>query len=157
MNSFQEFNDLIATYNGVILYTPLPDEIDYTQSLFPIDLPPNQIVLPVNKKEDPFIWANKCTEYFKKGIPYVLVPGTRFDIYGTRHGRGEGWYDRFLSKVPTAWLKVGITDAPRLSLEQLPRQAWDQPVDFIIAYSKNSWDIYKTISRPPPSSGRFQR
>jgi 5-formyltetrahydrofolate cyclo-ligase len=145
--SLQEFNNLTATYNGVILYKPLTGEIDYTKTFFSIDLHPNQIVLPANKNEDPFVWADKCIGHFKTDTPYILIPGTSFDIYGTRHGKGAGWYDRFLSKVPNTWLKIGITHASKLSLERLHRQTWDQTMDFVIANHKNFWDIYKTTTQ----------
>ncbi|MDO8729259.1 MAG: 5-formyltetrahydrofolate cyclo-ligase [bacterium] len=141
--SLQEFSDLTATYNGAILYQPLSGEIDYNKPLFPINLHPNQMVLPVNTNENPFAWADKCAEYFKKDIPYVLVPGSNFDIYGTRHGRGGGWYDRFLSKIPTTWLKIGITDTSRLSFQQIAKRPWDQTVDWVLACDSGVWNIYK--------------
>lgn len=142
----QEFSKLVALYNGAILYKPLPGEIDYTEALFPIDLHPNQMVLPINKEENPFTWANKSVEHFKKGIPYVLIPGTSFDIYGTRYGKGGGWYDRFLSKIPNTWLKIGIANKSNVSLEKLKKQTWDQSMDFIVTNDKNSWDIYKALT-----------
>jgi len=140
--SLQEFNNITATYNGAILYKPLPGEIDYTEPGFPMDLCPNRIVLPNNRNEDPFAWANKCVGYFKKDIPYVLVPGTSFDIYGTRHGKGGGWYDRFLSETPATWLKIGVTETSRLSFQPIAKKSWDQVVDWILAWDGNVWNIY---------------
>ena len=141
--SLQDFANLIRACNGVILYKPLPGEIDYTKNHFPFQLHTNQIMLPPDKDEDPFAWANKCADYFKKETPYILVPGTSFDIYGTRYGKGDGWYDRFLSKIPHTWLRVGVTFKSRLSNERLLRQSWDQPVDFVISSSNGLYDIFK--------------
>jgi|SRR3989344_3136275 len=142
--SQQEFKGLISTYTGVIAYKPLADEIDYDNSTFPIKLHENKILLQSGKIENPFISAEKYTEYFKKDKIYILVPGTKFDIYGIRYGRGGGWYDRFLSKVPRAWLRIGVTDISRLSSEQLEKKPLDEIMDFVIVHEKNSWKIYKT-------------
>ena len=40
-------------------------------------------------------------------IDLVVVPGMAFDNHGHRLGRGKGYYDRFLAKVPRAH-KIGI-------------------------------------------------
>jgi len=143
--SQQEFESLISTHTGVIAYKPLADEVDYENSTFPIKLHENKKLLQSSKIENPFVWAEKYIEYFKKDKIYILVPGTKFDIYGTRYGRGGGWYDRFLSKVPRAWLRIGVTDISRLSSERLEKKPWDQIMDFVIVREDNSWNIYKTI------------
>ena len=41
-------------------------------------------------------------------VAMVLVPALLFDRHGTRLGRGAGYYDRFLAKIPQA-LVVGVT------------------------------------------------
>ncbi len=140
----QELEQLVSTCNGAILYKPLVDETDYAEFSFPIKIHSNRIILPANKDENPFAWADKCIEYFKKDTPYILIPGTRFDIEGTRHGKGGGWYDRFLSKVPKTWLKIGVTDTSKLSSQKLIKQPWDQNVGWIIAYGKDGWNIFKS-------------
>lgn len=40
-------------------------------------------------------------------IETVVVPGMCFDSQGNRLGRGKGYYDRFLVKIPKAY-KIGI-------------------------------------------------
>lgn len=45
------------------------------------------------------------TDYEK--IDVAVVPGMSFDNQGNRLGRGKGYYDRFLPKIPNA-TKIGI-------------------------------------------------
>ncbi len=60
---------------------------------------------------------------------YLLIPGTKFDESGTRHGRGGGWYDRFLAMAPNSWVRLGVVGPGQWSDTKLVRQAWDQPMD----------------------------
>lgn len=41
-------------------------------------------------------------------LDLVVVPGLAFDKGGNRLGRGAGYYDRFLAKLPGRTLKVGL-------------------------------------------------
>ncbi len=61
----------------------------------------------------------------------ILIPGRLFDITGTRHGRGGGWYDRFLAAVPREWFRVGFCYESQFSAAPLLREAWDQPMDAV--------------------------
>lgn len=60
---------------------------------------------------------------------YLLIPGTKFDEAGTRHGRGGGWYDQFLAIAPTSWVRIGVVGEGQWSDTKLIRQTWDQPMD----------------------------
>ncbi len=145
--ALQELQRLVLRCETAILYKPLISEADYNDHTFPLGIPANNFVLPNDKNSYPYIWATNCIAKFQNTDTFILIPGTRFDIHGTRRGKGAGWYDRFLSKVPPTWLRVGVTDKSRISYIKLSRQWWDEPVDWIVAYDGFAWDIYNTRAR----------
>ena len=62
----------------------------------------------------------------------LVVPGVGFDRYGTRLGRGEGFYDRALARLRqcAAVFEVGVAFEVQL-VARLPEDPWDQAVDVI--------------------------
>lgn len=61
----------------------------------------------------------------------VFVPGLCFDRMGYRLGSGKGFYDRFLAPLKGV-LKIGIGFQMQLHEDELPRDPWDLPVDWLI-------------------------
>lgn len=122
--------DLTLDQNWLgIWYDPLPGEpTPHAGGLQPWK------TISSKKNQDPFALASA----FSRDVPsgkkvYILIPGKRFDHLGTRHGRGGGWYDRFLSAVPREWLRIGVVGTGSLSAQPLIRRPWDEPMDLLLA------------------------
>ena len=58
-----------------------------------------------------------------------LVPAVAFDVEGYRLGFGKGFYDRLLERV--SGKKIGVAYSFQV-LNEIPRDPWDVPVDFIV-------------------------
>ena len=66
-------------------------------------------------------------------IDIVVMPGSAFDLRGGRLGYGGGFYDRFLVKKISSWAnRIALSFELQIH-DQVPQQAHDQPVDFIIS------------------------
>ncbi len=139
---------MLKNINYCITYRPLKGEID------PFIIPDlkNHVFtdiyqLPAQADTSPAEIAQEVKNQFSKKSVCILIPGTRFDSSGTRHGRGNGWFDRFLAVVPESWVRIGITDAEHFSSDRIVRKPWDQSVDWIICKQESSWEIIKTHAR----------
>ena len=63
-------------------------------------------------------------------IEVGVIPGMSFDVKGNRLGRGKGYYDRFLKKVPTMF-KIGICfDFQKINT--IPIEETDIRMDYIL-------------------------
>ena len=67
-----------------------------------------------------------------KDLDVVIVPGLAFDQKRRRLGRGEGYYDRFLSVLPETTATVGLAFDFQLT-DCLPFEAHDMPLSKIIS------------------------
>ncbi|MDE5710183.1 MAG: 5-formyltetrahydrofolate cyclo-ligase [Bacteroides sp.] len=70
----------------------------------------------------------RFTDY--AAIDLVIVPGVAFDRNGNRLGRGKGYYDRLLPRIPSAY-KIGIC-FPFQVVEEVPAEPFDIRMDEII-------------------------
>jgi 5-formyltetrahydrofolate cyclo-ligase len=68
-------------------------------------------------------------------IDVVLVPGLAFDRFGNRLGRGRGYYDRFLRRLPADVLTIGLALDGMLR-DQIPLDENDSPVKVVITESR---------------------
>lgn len=68
-------------------------------------------------------------------IDFIAVPGVAFDRKGNRLGRGKGYYDRLLPRIPAAY-KAGIC-FPFQIVEEVPAEAFDICMDIIITSNED--------------------
>jgi 5-formyltetrahydrofolate cyclo-ligase len=73
----------------------------------------------------------RCRRVAIAELECVFVPGLAFDETGMRLGRGGGYYDSFLAKVPGALPRIGLFFATQ-KLEAVPREAHDQTLRCVI-------------------------
>lgn len=64
-------------------------------------------------------------------IELVLVPGLAFDKSCRRLGRGGGFYDRLLPKLPVNTRTIGVCFDEQV-VNSIPMDSWDQPVNQIL-------------------------
>jgi hypothetical protein len=109
-------------------------------------------MIPCNLNANVTEWVNACIAFGNGKNVCVFVPGTSFDSFGTRHGRGGGWYDRFLSAIPREWLRIGVATLSSFKNDtKLKRQLWDEQVDYILIFNSEltSWDVCEAFPKRP--------
>ncbi|MBU6323602.1 hypothetical protein KGQ55_02860 [Patescibacteria group bacterium] len=132
-----DIDKLLADGRVFITYVPLRTEVPFRDCL-PIpdasvayEIAPRASLDPSDEAAASFAAA--------AGRPAaILIPGRRFDASGTRHGQGGGWYDRYLSQAPKSWLRIGFCFERQFSLEPLPREAWDQIMDYLLVVDEKN-------------------
>ena len=138
--------------NTVLLYHSLNDEVDTHEFirkwsnkkriLLPVvvgdDLelriytgPENMSICGVYGIEEPT--GEAFTDY--AAIDFIVVPGVAFDAKGNRLGRGKGYYDRLLPRIPSAY-KAGIC-FPFQLVEEVPAESFDVRMDIIITINED--------------------
>jgi len=64
-------------------------------------------------------------------IEVILVPGLAFTARGQRLGRGGGYYDRYLEKLTTKTLRIGVCFALQI-VKALATEPHDQLVNTVV-------------------------
>ena len=131
----------------VMLYYSLPDEVQ-THHFVERWVQSKRIILPVVVGDDLELRTyHGCHELVKgaygieepTGPPFlqleqiecIVVPGVAFDSQGNRLGRGKGYYDRLLPRLPQAY-KIGLC-FPFQRVEQVPAEPFDIRMDEVIS------------------------
>ncbi|MEO5927850.1 MAG: 5-formyltetrahydrofolate cyclo-ligase [Patescibacteria group bacterium] len=138
---------ILYAARAVISYSPRPDEPNPSGIPFLSDVTISRILLPGLLSVDPIALARETSSSLPATNVVILIPGRAFDRFGTRHGRGGGWYDRFLSAVPHEWIRIGVGRAQDVSETPLVRQSWDEPVDWLLIESDDEWQVVETKAR----------
>lgn len=148
-SDFEKLSAALSLARGVVAYVPMGGEPDWENARLPLPADAQLLRIPTDKHTDPFAYAAECTERFGGSTVAVFIPGRLFDCAGTRHGRGGGWYDRFLSRVPKEWVRIGVADSAHVSREPLSREEWDEPMDWILAHdaANGTWKARETRAR----------
>lgn len=137
--------------NTVLLYHSLKDEVD-THEFIKKWSREKRILLPVVKGDDLELRIYTGPQDMKIGaygieepigetftdyaeIDFIAVPGVAFDREGNRLGRGKGYYDRLLPRIPSAF-KAGIC-FPFQLIDQVPTEPFDICMDVIITNNEN--------------------
>ncbi len=68
-------------------------------------------------------------------LDLILVPGVAFDPHGYRIGYGGGYYDRFFSKQTKKIPSIALAFDLQI-VEQLPKEPFDHPVDYILTETR---------------------
>jgi hypothetical protein len=147
MSGNQEFLNILEGFDAGIGYEALSDE----PSVDMLGVPEGLITYTIGPRADadPVAEVQKATGASGAGRVFLLIPGQAFDASGTRHGRGGGWYDRFLAAAPRGRLRIGICFSEQFSNQPLVRQSWDEPVDYvcIIDSATNTSNCIETHAR----------
>ena len=133
---------------AVMLYYSLPDEVDTHHFINEIATEKN-VVLPVvvdnehielrmfhnagEMKYGAYDIMEPTGEVFDRyeEIDVAVIPGMAFDDNCHRLGRGKGYYDRFLKKIPDAY-KIGICFNFQ-KVENVPSSEYDVNMDEVIS------------------------
>lgn len=133
----------------LLLYYPLPDEVDVRLLIKDAFESGKKVLLPVVKGDELELHLYEGEASLKEGafgimeptgplfapehygeIELAVIPGMAFDSAGHRLGRGKGYYDRLLPNLNAAKL-IGIC-FPFQFLEEVPAEAHDISVCKVI-------------------------
>ncbi len=132
----------------VLLYWAMADEMP-TREFILKWYQHKKIYLPVVKGDDLEIFLFEGEESLVSGAKYgipepagsklqdesmidlVIVPGVAFDNQNNRMGRGAGYYDRILKRLPQA-KKIGLAYGFQM-IEEVPVEPHDFPMDVVIS------------------------
>ena len=138
----------LADAHTVLLYSALPDEVQTLPLLNRLSAEGKTVLLPrvvsdtdmeLRRYTGPndlepgaFGIMEPTGELFTDYdlIDVAIVPGMAFDREGHRLGRGKGYYDRFLARLPHIY-KIGVC-FPFQLVDQVPTDAHDILMDEVI-------------------------
>jgi len=106
-----------ATCDSIHIYESMKDEVD------------TQYIIKYAKRDGKQLFYPTKDPLKQPKADIVICPGRKFDKRMTRHGRGQGYYDRFLHNTPS--LRIGICYEEQMH-DRIERQKHDIPMDLVI-------------------------
>jgi len=76
--------------------------------------------------------VSKCELIEPDAVDLACIPGLGFDRQGNRLGRGQGYYDRFLSQPEFSAKTVGLQFECQL-VKKIPTECHDHPVEYLLS------------------------
>lgn len=144
--------------DSLLLYHALPDEVPTQELMDQLIAEGKTVVLPKvisdtdmelrrytgrqDLQQGAFGILEPTGELFTDydSIDVAIIPGMAFDRDGHRLGRGKGYYDRFLSRVPYLY-KIGLCYDWQI-VDHVPTDEHDVQMDEVVTVSVN-----KTVRR----------
>ena len=145
-------NSHIQKADTILMYHSLPDEVDTHSALGQLLAMGKKVLLPkVVSETEMTIHEYTGRDSLQPSEPYgilepttpelsivncqlsivIVVPGMAFDKHGHRLGRGKGYYDRFLSRIPNIY-KIGVC-FPFQLIDNVPSEPTDILVDEVLS------------------------
>ena len=145
-------NSHIQKADAILMYHSLPDEVDTHSALDQLLAMGKKVLLPkVVSETEMTIHEYTGRDSLQPSEPYgilepttpefsivncqlsivIVVPGMAFDRQGHRLGRGKGYYDRFLSRIPNIY-KIGVC-FPFQLIDKVPFEPTDILVDEVLS------------------------
>lgn len=140
--------------NVIMFYVSKEGEVDTSEMIKAALKSGKEVLVPVTLRKKRKLIPSRLIDYDKElgpgpyGIPQpkaeyirpveperidmVIVPGVAFDKSGNRLGRGAGYYDRFLARVPKEVPKIGLAFDFQV-FPSLPKSYHDLPVDKVFS------------------------
>ena len=102
--------------SGIICMKPaIIENTDFKKGFMDLKIPQNDDIKEIPLEE----------------IDLIIVPGVAFDERGYRIGYGSGCYDRFLAKINTKCIKVGLAYDFQV-VKEIEEEGYDIPMDYIV-------------------------
>jgi len=143
--------DKIKNANRIFAYYPLKDEVDILPLLLHYrEVKPVFLPRVVNNNVIMYRFTEHKLQRDEKGIlapaadglndvpsvgDVILVPGIAFDRKKNRIGRGEGFYDRYLTSHGIDAIKIGIIFSEFL-FDSLPFDEKDIPMNLVVTHNE---------------------
>lgn len=124
-------------YNKIVVL-PAFETAKYKIKLYKIENPSVDIILGSRQIPEPN--PAKCKVVPMDCLDIALIPAVALDEKGGRIGSGEGYYDRFIPKLPITTRKVALAFEDQI-LPQVPMESHDKHVDIIITEKRIIYKI----------------